>query len=95
MTSCLANSLTHEPSYQYGKYISHIGPQTEFPIPPGIINNAGPNTIGIAIWAQEEAGVVLDILELKVVNKFTSSFKFDFEGGYLQPAWTEERLAYA
>lgn len=39
--------------------------------------------------------MVLDTLGLKVVNKFTSSFKFDFEGGYLQPAWTQERLAYA
>lgn len=81
--------------YQYGKYISHIGPQTEFPIPPGIINNGGWNTIGIAVWAQDAAGAVLETLELKEVDRFTSSFKFDFDGKYLQPEWTKDRLNFA
>lgn len=95
LISILSISVADYTSYQYGKYISHIGPQTEFPIPPGIINNGGWNTIGVAIWAQGEAGAVLDSLELKAVGRFTSSFKFDFEGGYLQPGWTEERLKFA
>ncbi|CDM28960.1 Galactose-binding domain-like [Penicillium roqueforti FM164] len=25
--------------YQFGKYINHVGPQTAFPIPGGIINH--------------------------------------------------------
>jgi len=35
--------------YQMGRYVNHIGPQSVFPVYPGIINR-GDNVIGIAIW---------------------------------------------
>ena len=48
--------------YEYGKYVPHIGPQTVFPVPPGIINT-GPgetNTLALSLWAMTDAGARLD-----------------------------------
>lgn len=35
--------------YQMGRYVNHIGPQTIFPVYPGIINR-GENVIGLLVW---------------------------------------------
>lgn len=45
--------------YQFGKFASHLGPQWRFPVPEGILNHHGSNTIGILVWAQSEAGTQL------------------------------------
>lgn len=50
--------------YQYGKYINHIGPQTRFPVPQGILNYQGTNWIAVSLWAQQPGGAKLDQLEL-------------------------------
>jgi hypothetical protein len=42
--------------YQFGKFIPHIGPQSRYPIPEGILNHHGSNTIGLTLWALEEGG---------------------------------------
>ncbi|RPB03212.1 hypothetical protein L873DRAFT_1826287 [Choiromyces venosus 120613-1] len=81
--------------YQYGKYISHVGPQTELPLPPGILNNRGENAFAVSIWAQEEGGAKLDNIELKSVAAVTSSFRFGFDGEYLRPGWESKRLEHA
>lgn len=39
--------------YQMGRYINHIGPQSVFPVYPGIINR-GSNVIGLAVWGMHE-----------------------------------------
>ncbi|KAI2469735.1 glycoside hydrolase family 35 protein [Annulohypoxylon bovei var. microspora] len=41
--------------WQFGKFVSHIGPQTSFPVPEGILNYNGDNWIGLAIWRMEES----------------------------------------
>lgn len=46
--------------YQYGKYVNHIGPQTSFPVPEGILNYRGTNWIGLSLWAHGEDGAKLD-----------------------------------
>jgi hypothetical protein len=82
--------------YLYGKYVPHIGPQTVFPVPPGIINNSGPNTIAVALWAQNENGAKLS--EVKLISYgvyetgYPGGFAKDWE--YLQPKWTSEREKY-
>ncbi|KAG5927035.1 hypothetical protein E4U42_002684 [Claviceps africana] len=42
--------------FQFGKYASNIGPQTEFPVPEGILNYRGDNWIGLAVWSLEDTG---------------------------------------
>ncbi|KAH0264079.1 glycoside hydrolase family 35 protein, partial [Aureobasidium melanogenum] len=81
--------------YQYGKYIPHIGPQTRFPFPPGVINNQGKNTLALSVWAETDAGAKLDNVSLFAYNVYETSFNFAQNWTYLQPEWTSERLQYA
>ncbi|KAI9704628.1 MAG: hypothetical protein M1820_005376 [Bogoriella megaspora] len=81
--------------YQYGKYVPHIGPQTRFPVPPGIINNRGNNTLSVSLWAQTNAGARLTNITLFAYEKYQTSFNFNQDWSYLQPGWTEDRLQYA
>lgn len=50
--------------YQFGKYVNHVGPQTEFPVPEGILNYHGQNWIALTVWAMEVAGARLRGLNL-------------------------------
>lgn len=50
--------------YQYGKYVNNIGPQTAFPVPPGILNYHGMNHVALSIWAMDEGGARLENIEL-------------------------------
>ncbi|KAL1304118.1 hypothetical protein AAFC00_000549 [Neodothiora populina] len=81
--------------YQYGKFIPQIGPQTRFPIPPGVINNQGRNTLALSVWAQTDAGARLDTVRLFAYGVYESGFDFAQDWAYLQPGWTEDRLQYA
>ncbi|PYH97917.1 beta-galactosidase extracellular [Aspergillus ellipticus CBS 707.79] len=66
------NSTTPEPyrvqlyvnGYQYGKYISNIGPQTNFPVPEGILNYRGTNWVAVSLWALSSEGAKLESFEL-------------------------------
>jgi hypothetical protein len=81
--------------YQYGKFLPHIGPQTRFPIPPGIMNLQGKNTLSVMIWAQTDAGAKLSTLELFEYARYESGFGFaSIDGAALQPGW-EDRSQYA
>ncbi|KAB8300901.1 hypothetical protein EYC80_002827 [Monilinia laxa] len=81
--------------YQYGKYVPHIGPQTVFPIPPGIINNRGKNKLALSLWAMTDEGAKLDGIELVSYGAYESGFGFDRDWSYLQPDWDSGRLEYA
>jgi hypothetical protein len=91
----VARVLLFVNGYQYGKYVPHIGPQTRFPIPPGIINMQGKNTLSLAVWAQTSAGAKLNTLRLFEYGRYESGFGFgDIDGKALQPKW-EDRSQYA
>ncbi|KAI0602624.1 beta-galactosidase precursor [Biscogniauxia sp. FL1348] len=42
--------------WQFGKYVPHVGPQTRFPVPEGILNYRGENWIGLLVWTMEDDG---------------------------------------
>lgn len=50
--------------YLFGKFMPHIGPQTEFPVPQGILNYRGENWVALTLWAQEDHGAKLGGLSL-------------------------------
>lgn len=81
--------------YQFGHYLPHIGPQSLFPFPPGVINNRGENTLAISMWALTDAGAKLDQVELVAYGKYRSGFDFNQDWGYLQPKWKDNRRQYA
>jgi hypothetical protein len=80
--------------YQYARFNPWVGNEVKFPVPPGILNYAGDNTIGLSVWAQSEEGAQVSVeMEKQYVVESSWSSRFDSE--YLRPGWTEERLAYA
>jgi beta-galactosidase len=42
--------------WQIGRYISDVGPQTDFELPAGLLNPHGDNTIAIAAWSTAQDG---------------------------------------
>ncbi|KAI0930973.1 hypothetical protein AcV7_005008 [Taiwanofungus camphoratus] len=51
--------------WNYGKRVANIGPQSKFPVPQGILDYNGTNTVAIALWALENT-TVSPTLELVV-----------------------------
>lgn len=72
-----------------------MGNQVEFPVPPGILNYGGENTVGLSIWNQDEAEASVSV-SMKVLGVYQSSINTAaLDTGYLRPGWDEERLQYA
>ncbi|KAJ6073608.1 uncharacterized protein N7446_001385 [Penicillium canescens] len=47
--------------YQYGRYNPFIGNQVVYPVPVGILDYNGENTIAIAVWAQSDEGASIGV----------------------------------
>ncbi|KAH9915075.1 glycoside hydrolase superfamily [Fomitopsis serialis] len=56
--------------WNYGKRVANIGPQTKYPVPQGILNYQGTNTIAVALWALEDEAVAptLDLVVDDVIE---------------------------
>ncbi|RKK85625.1 putative beta-galactosidase B [Fusarium oxysporum] len=74
--------------YQYGKTLPYISNETTFPVVPGILNYQGDNTIGLNIWAMDEAGGSMGV-NWKVDGVYRSGFSPLFNAEYLQPGWED------
>ncbi|KAK6065263.1 beta-galactosidase b [Seiridium cupressi] len=80
--------------YQYGRFNPYIGNQIDFPVPPGILDYNGDNTIAVTVWSQSAEGAEMKIdWNLEYVHE--SSYDMLFDGAYLRPGWTEDRLEWA
>ncbi|KAI8629795.1 glycoside hydrolase family 35 protein [Xylariaceae sp. FL1651] len=79
--------------YQYGRFNPYIGNQIDFPVPPGILNYDGDNTIAVTIWSQSAEGAEMKI-DWKVDYIHESSYNMNFNGSYLRPRWDDRRLDY-
>ncbi|KAG6010445.1 hypothetical protein E4U21_006446 [Claviceps maximensis] len=78
--------------FQFGKYASNIGPQTEFPVPEGILNYKGDNWIGLAVWSLDDAGASVSGFTLRKGTPVqTSRERVTFVGG---PLYTEREGSY-
>ncbi|TKW48480.1 putative beta-galactosidase B [Colletotrichum tanaceti] len=80
--------------YQYGRFSPYIGNQVHFPVPTGILDYAGDNTIAVVVWSQAAEGVALTV-DWQVDYVHTSSFDMAFDSKPLRPDWDESRLAFA
>ncbi len=47
-----------------GRYVNNVGPQHQFYVPAGILNDHGANTLAIAVWALNGTGGGLDQVRL-------------------------------
>lgn len=80
--------------YQYGRFNPYIGNQVSFPVPTGILDYHGDNTIAVTVWSQSAQGAEVKV-DWDVVYVHTTGYDMGFDAGYLRPAWTSERLSYA
>jgi beta-galactosidase GanA len=47
-----------------GRYVNNVGPQHQFYVPAGILNDHGGNTLAIAVWGLNQTGGGLDQVKL-------------------------------
>lgn len=59
--------------YQFGKYTNNVGPEKSFPVPEGILNYRGTNTIAVTLWAQQAGGANVGGLTLVAGTPVLSS----------------------
>jgi len=50
--------------WNMGQFIAHVGPQRVFPIPEGILNHRGTNTIALAVTSDGAPGNALEAAKL-------------------------------
>ncbi|KAI0121127.1 beta-galactosidase B [Xylariales sp. AK1849] len=80
--------------YQYGRFSPYIGNQIDFPVPPGILDYSGDNTIALTVWSQSAEGAEVRV-EWNVEYAHESIYDMRFDGAYLRPAWSADRLQWA
>lgn len=78
--------------WQFGKYVANFGPQTNFPVPEGILNHNGINTVALTLWALNEDGAKLDGLSLEPEMPLWSGYRKPWLSP--QPAWQARKGAY-
>ncbi len=54
--------------WNMGQFIAHIGPQRTFPIPEGILNHHGHNSIALAVTSDGAAGDALEAVRLVTLH---------------------------
>jgi beta-galactosidase GanA len=47
-----------------GRYVNNVGPQHQFYVPAGLLNDQGSNTLAIAVWGMDATGGGLDQVSL-------------------------------
>lgn len=83
--------------YQYGRYNPYIGNQVVYPVPAGILNYSGENTVAVAVWAQTEEGASMEV-DWRV--NYVADSSLDVVGVSemaegLRTKWTEVREKFA
>ncbi|KAF9465548.1 glycoside hydrolase family 35 protein [Collybia nuda] len=65
--------LIYVNGWQFGRFLSSLGPQTSYPIPEGILNHHGKNEILVSLWALGEQGAKLTKFDLNKRATISSS----------------------
>ncbi|GAQ05349.1 probable beta-galactosidase E [Aspergillus lentulus] len=78
--------------YQFGKYVNDLGPQTNFPVPEGILNYNGVNYVALTLWALEHQGALVGGLELVASTPILSGYRKPAQAP--QPRWKPRQGAY-
>jgi beta-galactosidase GanA len=82
----LGLTITDDPSHRYramlfvngweiGNYVNYVGPEHSFPVPNGILNPNGMNTIAIAVWNLDGKTGGLGTVALTNYGSYTSSLQ--------------------
>jgi len=80
--------------FQYGKYVSNIGPQLSFPVPQGIWNYNGNNRLAVSLWALTNQGARLEGFALQAGWPVASGYDFARVGEVQAATWSKRPNAY-
>ncbi|KAJ7772210.1 glycoside hydrolase family 35 protein [Mycena metata] len=83
-------TLIYVNGWQFGRFLSSLGPQVSYPIPEGILNHHGTNEILISLWALNATGAKMSKLELNKRASIASS-KLATVAIVPAPGWQELR----
>lgn len=78
--------------YKFGTYVSHIGPQTSFPVPQGVLDYDGTNWIALTLWAPEKAGASVEGVRLE--NRSVVLTGYPYVAPLYNPAYEKREGAY-
>ncbi|KAJ7173327.1 glycoside hydrolase superfamily [Mycena filopes] len=56
--------------WNMGRYVANLGPQNRFPVPQGILDYNGGNTVVLAVWATGDEGAKIASFDLVVDSIF-------------------------
>jgi hypothetical protein len=80
--------------YNFGLFYPFIGNQVEFPVPPGILNYQGENTVAVSVWNQDGTQPARVDVDWKVIYAHTTGYDFKFDARALRPGWDGSRERY-
>jgi beta-galactosidase len=80
--------------WQFGKFISHIGPQTAFHIPEGILNYNGKNTVALTYWSQEDSTSVSGLKSISLRSGRPVLTGRSKVNTVVSPSWKKRQNAY-
>ncbi|KAJ7627198.1 glycoside hydrolase family 35 protein [Roridomyces roridus] len=83
-------TLLYVNGWQFGRFLSSLGPQVSYPVPEGILNHHGENEVLISLWALNSTGAKFSKLELNKRASLTSS-KVATVDIVSAPGWAELR----
>ncbi|KAF7334698.1 putative beta-galactosidase A [Mycena venus] len=83
-------TLIYVNGWQFGRFLSSLGPQVSYPIPEGILNHHGKNEVLISLWALNATGAHMSKLELNKRASVASS-KLATVAIVPAPGWAELR----
>ncbi|KAJ7692256.1 putative beta-galactosidase [Mycena rosella] len=83
-------TLIYVNGWQFGRFLSSLGPQVSYPIPEGILNHHGKNEVLISLWALNVTGAKMSKLELNKRASLVSS-KLATVAIVPAPGWAELR----
>jgi beta-galactosidase GanA len=76
--------------WQVGNYVNQLGPQHTFPVPNGILNPHGANTIAVAVWNTDGTSGGLGKVELTSYGSYASPLRVGQNRG---PGYDAHRYA--
>lgn len=74
--------------WQFGKRLAGPGPQTVFPVPPGVLLPRGVNTIGLALWSLKGQATMTGGVQLRVMGRYRGEVTYDIDEA---PDWSALR----
>ncbi|WP_112382345.1 beta-galactosidase [Sphingomonas carotinifaciens] len=72
--------------WNMGQFIAHVGPQRVFPIPEGILNHHGANTIALAVTSDGAPGNALEPVKLVTVRNVRGGIAVRSVAAPMRPA---------